>query len=71
MGDGPYTMGPKEAARACKWMGVTQAIPVHYAHDPQVLGIEAGDDFKRALGTIAPAVTAIVMKPGETRTIQT
>jgi Predicted Zn-dependent hydrolases of the beta-lactamase fold len=29
VGDGPYTMGPEDAARACQWMGVSQAIPVH------------------------------------------
>jgi L-ascorbate metabolism protein UlaG (beta-lactamase superfamily) len=70
VGDGPYTMGPEDAARACQWTGVTQAIPVHYAHNPQVLGVEAGDEFKRALGTLAPGITATVMKPGETRVIQ-
>jgi L-ascorbate metabolism protein UlaG (beta-lactamase superfamily) len=26
VGDGPYTMGPEEAARACQWMGVQHAI---------------------------------------------
>jgi L-ascorbate metabolism protein UlaG (beta-lactamase superfamily) len=71
VGDGPYTMGPEDAARACQWMGVSQAIPVHYAHNPQVLGIDAGDQFKRALASIAPGVTATVFKPGETHTIQT
>jgi L-ascorbate metabolism protein UlaG (beta-lactamase superfamily) len=69
VGDGPYTMGPEDAARACQWMGVSQAIPVHYAHNPQVAGIQAGDDFRRALATIAPNIRATVMKPGDTQTI--
>lgn len=65
VGDGPFTMGPEDAARACQWMGVSQAIPVHYAHNPSVKGIEAGGEFQRALKKIAPKVTAIVPKPGE------
>jgi hypothetical protein len=27
VGDGPFTMGPQDAARACEWMGVSQAVP--------------------------------------------
>jgi len=69
VGDGPYTMGPDDAALACKWMGVSQAIPVHYAHNPQVAGIQAGEDFARALAKVAPNVRATVMKPGDTQTI--
>jgi L-ascorbate metabolism protein UlaG (beta-lactamase superfamily) len=64
-GDGPYTMGPEDAARACQWTGVSQAIPVHYAHNPQVRGVEAGEEFRRALASIAPNVAATVLKPGE------
>ena len=33
VGDGPFTMGPQDAARACEWMGVSQAVPVHFAHN--------------------------------------
>jgi L-ascorbate metabolism protein UlaG (beta-lactamase superfamily) len=69
-GGGPYTMGPEDAARACQWAGVSQAIPVHYAHSSLVQGVEAGDEFKRALANIAPNVTANIMRPGETRIIQ-
>jgi L-ascorbate metabolism protein UlaG (beta-lactamase superfamily) len=70
-GDGPFTMGPEEAARACQWLGVSHAIPVHYAHNPFVRGVEAGEDFRKALSQIAPAVQTIIMKPGETRVVQT
>ncbi|HUI99885.1 MAG TPA: MBL fold metallo-hydrolase [Usitatibacter sp.] len=69
VGDGPYTMGPEDAARACEMMGVTKAIPVHYAHNPLVLGIQAGGEFRDALAKIAPDIEAIVMKPGDTRTV--
>lgn len=70
VGDGPFTMGPEDAALACQWAGVSQAIPVHYAHNGLVRGVEAGDEFKRALASTAPGITANVRKPGETRTIQ-
>jgi len=65
VGDGPYTMGPQDAARACQMMGVSQAVPVHYAHNPQVLGIQAGEEFRQAVAAIAPSVKVHVMKPGD------
>ena len=71
VGNGPFTMGPEEAARACQWLGVQVAIPVHYAHNALVRGIEAGEDFRKAMAAIAPSVQVMVMKPGETRMIQT
>lgn len=71
VGNGPYTMGPEEAARACQWLGVQHAIPVHYAHNAQVRGVEAGEQFRKALAQIAPGIQVSVMKPGETRLIQT
>ena len=71
VGDGPFTMGPEEAALACQWLGVTHAIPVHYAHNPLVRGVEAGEDFRRAMSQIASNVQVIVPKPGETRILQT
>ena len=71
VGDGPFTMGPDEAARACQWLGVSHAIPVHYAHNPLVKGIEAGEDFRKAMAQIAPSVQVTVMKPGDTAMIQT
>jgi L-ascorbate metabolism protein UlaG (beta-lactamase superfamily) len=71
VGDGPFTMNPEEAARACQWLGVSHAIPVHYAHNAAVRGVEAGEDFRKAMAAIAPSVQVTVMKPGETRVIQT
>ena len=69
VGDGPFTMGPEDAARACQWLGVSHAIPVHYAHNPLVRGIEAGEDFRRALAQFAPGTRVTVMKPGDTQII--
>ncbi|HET7343436.1 MAG TPA: MBL fold metallo-hydrolase [Methylomirabilota bacterium] len=71
VGDGGFTMGPEDAARACQWMGVSHAIPVHYAHNPLVKGPEAAEEFREAMARIAHNVNVVVMKPGETRTIQT
>jgi len=71
VGNGPFTMGPEEAARACQWLGVQHAIPVHYAHNPLVRGVEAGDHFRKALGQIAPGVQVTLMKPGDTQMIST
>ncbi|HLX31107.1 MAG TPA: MBL fold metallo-hydrolase [Casimicrobiaceae bacterium] len=71
VGDGAYTMGPEDAARACQWVGVSRAIPVHYAHNALVRGVEAGEEFRRALANVAPNVTATVLRPGESRIIQT
>jgi L-ascorbate metabolism protein UlaG (beta-lactamase superfamily) len=71
VGDGPFTMGPEEAAEACQWLGVSHAIPVHYAHNAAVRGVDAGEAFQRAMASIAPRVAVHVMKPGQTQMIQT
>ena len=71
VGNGPFTMGPEDAARACQWLGVSHAIPMHFAHNNFVLGTGASEEFQRALKSIAPSVTAHVMKPGDTRIIET
>jgi L-ascorbate metabolism protein UlaG (beta-lactamase superfamily) len=71
VGGGPNTMDPAEAAVACQWLGVSHAIPVHYAHNANVLGVEAGEDFRKAMARVAPGVKVTVMKPGDTAVIQT
>jgi L-ascorbate metabolism protein UlaG (beta-lactamase superfamily) len=71
VGDGPYTMGPEDAARACQMTGISQAVPVHYAHNAQVLGIQADEDFRRAVAAIAPSVKVHVMKPGDSIQVTT
>jgi len=71
VGGGPNTMDPEEAAVACRWLGVQHAIPVHYAHNANVLGIGAGEDFRKAMARIAPQVHVTVLKPGERQLVQT
>ena len=71
VGGGPNTMDPAEAAVACQWLGVSHAIPVHYAHNANVLGIQAGEEFRKAMARVAPSVQVTVLKPGETAVVQT
>ncbi len=51
-------------------MGVSHALPVHFAHNPLVLGTQAGEDFRRALSGVAPGVAVDVVKPGESHLLQ-
>jgi L-ascorbate metabolism protein UlaG (beta-lactamase superfamily) len=71
VGGGPNTMDPAEAARACEWLGVSHAVPVHYAHNANVLGVGAGEEFRKAMARIAPQIHVTVLKPGESQLIQT
>jgi L-ascorbate metabolism protein UlaG (beta-lactamase superfamily) len=68
-GNGPYTMNPEDAAQAVKLLNVPHAIPVHYAHNAQVLGPQAGDMFKAAVARLSPQTAVTVMHPGESVTI--
>jgi L-ascorbate metabolism protein UlaG (beta-lactamase superfamily) len=68
-GGGPYTMGPRDAAMACQLTGVSQAVPIHYGHNAQVLGVQAAAEFKAALSEIAPNATAQVFTLAESRAI--
>ncbi len=68
-GAGPFTMGPRDAALTCQWLGVSQAVPIHFAHNLLGLGPEAGDQFREAIAELAPGVSVHVLKPGESTTI--
>jgi L-ascorbate metabolism protein UlaG (beta-lactamase superfamily) len=69
VGGGPFTMGPEDAALACQWLGVSQALPVHYAHNPMVGGVHAGEAFAAAIQSIKAKVQVTVAVPGETKTL--
>jgi L-ascorbate metabolism protein UlaG (beta-lactamase superfamily) len=60
-GGGPYTMDAKGAAEACKMLAVPHAVPVHYAHNPAVAGIQGGNDFKREVALISPKTAVTVL----------
>ncbi len=69
-GNGAYTMGPQDAAYAVKLLGVRAAVPVHYAHNPQVLGPQCGETFKAAVARVAPGTAVTVFRPGQASTLQ-
>jgi L-ascorbate metabolism protein UlaG (beta-lactamase superfamily) len=69
-GNGAFTMGPDDAALACKLVGVAHAVPVHYAHNPLVLGPQCGDVFAAAVARVSPSTRVTVLKPGGTTTLQ-
>lgn len=59
-----YTMGPREAALACRLLQVKTVVPNHYGTFPVLTGTP--DAFKTELRSFAPACEVIVLKPGET-----
>jgi L-ascorbate metabolism protein UlaG (beta-lactamase superfamily) len=69
-GNGAFTMGPDDAAYACKLLGVGQAVPVHYAHNPLVVGPQCGDLFRAAVARVSPQTQVTLLRPGETKTLQ-
>jgi L-ascorbate metabolism protein UlaG (beta-lactamase superfamily) len=69
-GNGAFTMGPDDAAYACKLLGIRQAVPVHYAHNPLVLGPQCGDQFRAAIGRVSPQTSVTLVRPGETTTLR-
>ena len=65
-GGGAFTMGPSDAALACQMLGVSQAMPIHYKDTTRSCSARpAGDQFRTALASLAPGVTAQVLQPGE------
>jgi L-ascorbate metabolism protein UlaG (beta-lactamase superfamily) len=68
-GNGAFTMGPEDAAAACALVGVRHAIPVHYAHNPLVIGPQCGDLFRAAMARSAPSTDVTVLRPGQSATL--
>ncbi len=68
-GGGPYTMNPEDAADAARMMGVQHAVPVHYGHNPLIVGPEAGARFKTALAKVAPSIGSTIFVPGQRVTL--
>lgn len=55
-----FTMGPREAARAAKLLGIKRAIPIHFNTFPLLTG--TADEFEKACKEVEVAVTTL--KPG-------
>ncbi len=58
-----YTMGPDDAAEACRMLGVKQVIPCHYGTFPLLTGTPAA--LRAAAGDI-DGLEICEMRPGET-----
>ena len=69
-GNGAFTMGPDDAASAVQMLGAGHAVPVHYAHNPLVVGPQCGDLFRAALSRVAPRTTVTLLRPGEPTTLR-
>lgn len=59
---GVFTMGPEEAAFACKLIQPKIAIPEHYGTFPVLVQTSAG--FKQEIGKLAPQVKVLDIAPG-------
>jgi L-ascorbate metabolism protein UlaG (beta-lactamase superfamily) len=64
---GVFTMGPKEAAFACKLIRPQYVIPEHYATFPVL--VQSADAFIEAVRQYAPKTKPIVIRPGEEFTV--
>jgi L-ascorbate metabolism protein UlaG (beta-lactamase superfamily) len=60
---GVFTMGPKEAAFACKLIRPRYVIPEHYGTFPVL--IQSADTFRKELKKYAPTTKPMVVVPGE------
>lgn len=60
---GHYTMGPREAARACRLLGVSQVVPIHYGTSPLLTG--RPDELRAALEVESPRCQVLALRPGE------
>ena len=66
IGDNAFTMGPDGAALAVEMLGVSHAVPIHYAHNPdRSRGPDAGPEFADLVRTATPNLKVHVLKPGE------
>ena len=58
-----FTMGPKEAAYACKMIRPAFVIPEHYGTFPALE--QTADRFVQYLKTASPATKPLVLTPGK------
>ena len=60
---GVFTMGPKEAAFACKLIEPKYAIPEHFGTFPVL--VQSADEFVKHAKHYAPKTKTLVLHPGE------
>jgi L-ascorbate metabolism protein UlaG (beta-lactamase superfamily) len=59
-----FTMGPREAAFACSFLGLRQVVPIHYNTFPVLTGTPAA--FQHELGELGYDCEVLTLAPGET-----
>lgn len=64
---GVFTMGPREAAFACKLIGAKYAVPEHFGTFPVLE--QSADGFIKEVQQVAPDTKPLVIHPGETLNI--
>ena len=60
---GHFTMGPRQAARACKLLGVARVVPMHYGTFPILTGTP--DALRTALEAEEFDCEVVAVEPGE------
>jgi L-ascorbate metabolism protein UlaG (beta-lactamase superfamily) len=58
-----YTMGPREAAKACQLLGVPRVIPIHWGTFPILSGTPA--DLRREIDRRGLATEVVELAPGQ------
>ena len=59
-----FTMGPREAARACEWLGLARVVPVHWGTFPVLIG--RPEELQEALEASGSKCEVVVLAPGDT-----
>lgn len=58
-----FTMGPGQAARACKFLGARRVIPIHWGTFPLLTGTP--EKLQQALGDHGVSCEVVTLKPGD------
>ena len=58
-----FTMGPDQAARACRFLGVRQVVPIHWGTFPPLTGTPA--ELEAHLASLGIACEMITLQPGD------
>jgi L-ascorbate metabolism protein UlaG (beta-lactamase superfamily) len=58
-----FTMDPHQAARACRLLGVREAIPIHWGTFPPLTGTPK--QFETCCGDLGNNCTVVTLQPGE------
>jgi len=58
-----YTMGPSAAARACRFLGVREVVPIHWGTQPILTGTP--DELRRELAALGFSCSVRNVAPGD------